>query len=493
MSRIRPADFGTDPDALSRSLRRSYESFRLGKRVGALDRRIVQSWKRSAAAGIDPDHQSPPQLHDPEQVHVLRDHHRIAPFVPMLQGFLDHLVQVETQMFVIADASGEMLWRFGSPRALATADLTGFREGAGWAEADVGTNAIGLAIRTRQPSRVFSAEHFVSSQHDFVCMAAPVVDPETDELLAVLNLTGPFRRSNAEAMSFVQVAASLIQEKLRLERRERDAAAREELLAAGVSESAFALVSPGGRVVYGNSDAVTALGGGIVREDAHLELPNGETLRGEFRGDYLLLAPSGRQTTHRARVELLFLGPQEPAVAVNSARRAITVRRAEILYLLAVAQTGLTADEIATRIYGDDGLAGTARSEMHRIRAAMSGTLDSAPYRFASDVDVACDALAVKDHLRHDRVGDALRAYPGPLLPRATSFEVGLLRDELHEAMRRAVVASPDPEHLSAWVHSDLGSSDPGAIQEQLRRVRQDSAEAAVLRSRLTLIDRALA
>ena len=43
----------------------------------------------------------------------------------------------------------------------------------------VGTNALAISNRTGNPSMVFSAEHYASIVHNWVCWAAPVLDPAT--------------------------------------------------------------------------------------------------------------------------------------------------------------------------------------------------------------------------------------------------------------------------------------------------------------------------
>lgn len=484
--------FAVDPVVVSKSARAGYERFRQGKTVGNIRREIVDSWTRSVEAGVNPDGQEPPRLHTPLEVSELRQAHPMSPFVPMISGFLEHVLQDESQVFVITDARGEILWRFGSRKALRTADATGFREGVGWAEGDVGTNAIGVAIATLRPTSVFSAEHYVENQHEWVCMAAPILDPETSAMLGVLNLSGPFTRSSGEAMSFVQCAASLVQEKLRFERRESDDAAIQALTRVSRNLSGKALVSPGGRFVHGDPLLAGQIQQGCRTGSRGFQFANGTTIDGETRGDYLLVEVESDQWAAHRGIELAFLGPNEPTLTVNGNRTAVTVRRAEILYLLAVNPNGLSAEEIAMRIYGDDGLAGTARSEMHRIRASMRDVISSHPYRFAEAHKVAGDFVRVKALLRDGNLAAALSAYTGPLLPRAKSFEVELAREELHDALRRQLLASPATTLLRAWVNSDLGSSDTAAISALIEQLPDSAPESAMLQARLAVIDRAL-
>lgn len=483
--------FAEDPVSVSRTARAAYQRYRNGERIGSLRTSIRQSWRRSAAAGVNPDGQEPPRLHGLAAVKELREQHPLAPYVTMIGGFLEYVLQDESQVFVITDGSGEILWRFGSPRSLSIADSSGFQEGAGWSESDVGTNAIGISIETRVPNAVFSAEHFVETQHEWVCMAAPIQDPETDTLLAVMNLSGPFMRSNGEAMSFVQCAASLIREKLRFERRELDEAACREIDRMGISLGGRALISPGGRFVHGDTTVAQLVAAGRRIDDCTFEMADGQLLTGDLHGDYLLIRPPRGRTVTSSSVDLRFLGPHEPSLVVNGVRKAVTARRAEMLYLLARNSRGLSADELAMRIYGDEGNAGSARSEMHRVRHQVGGLVESHPYRFSSHATVDGDFLRVRDSLAKGSIEDALNAYTGPLLPRATSIEIEVDREELHFALRKVVLESRNPNLLRSWIESDFGSSDEEAIRCLLPHVDSQAPEAALLLARIESLRRA--
>ena len=57
------------------------------------------------------------------------------------------------------------------------AETVNFVAGGRWDDESVGTNALDLANRLAQPAMVFSAEHYASIVHNWVCWAAPVHDP----------------------------------------------------------------------------------------------------------------------------------------------------------------------------------------------------------------------------------------------------------------------------------------------------------------------------
>lgn len=61
--------------------------------------------------------------------------------------------------------------------------------GAFWSESWAGTNAIGTSIILKQPVQLFSSEHFAYGCHQWTCAAAPILDPFSNEVLAVIDLS----------------------------------------------------------------------------------------------------------------------------------------------------------------------------------------------------------------------------------------------------------------------------------------------------------------
>ena len=131
------------------------------------------------------------------------------------------------------------------------ADNMNFVPGADWSESHAGTNAIGTAISTRTPIQVLGSEHYLQAAHDWTCSGAPIRDPATDAILAVIDLTGPKEVCQRHALLLVMMTAQLIEERLRA----RHEAERCELLDHYVDQtsrpagSLIAVLDRSGRVV----------------------------------------------------------------------------------------------------------------------------------------------------------------------------------------------------------------------------------------------------
>ena len=91
------------------------------------------------------------------------------------------------------------------------AETVNFVAGGRWDDESVGTNALDLATRLATPSMVFSAEHYASIVHNWVCWAAPVHDPVTGAQLGVIDLSTTWDRTHPIGLATARVMARLIE------------------------------------------------------------------------------------------------------------------------------------------------------------------------------------------------------------------------------------------------------------------------------------------
>lgn len=143
---------------------------------------------------------------------------------------------------------------------------------------------------------------------------------------------------------------------------------------------------------------------------------------------YLLRIP-GPVRRRRPSLRLKLLGSGQPAAVVGGREIALTLRRAEVLALLLLHPSGLTAEQLMLQLYGDEGNRTTVRAEMHRLRALLGqGVLDTKPYRIIADV--SGDVTDVQTALRTGDLTKALDLYSGPLLGRSDAPALRVERDE---------------------------------------------------------------
>jgi hypothetical protein len=194
----------------------------------------------------------------------------------------------------------------------------------------------------------------------------------------------------------------------------------------------------------------------------------------------------------RSLLTLTLLGDRPGAELDGGARLPLTLRRAEILALLASRTQGWSADELAYHLHGEDGAATAIRTEMHRIRGILGNVVEPNPYRFSPAISVVTDADVVAGHLREGRIREALAAYPAKLLNRSANLSVELMRDELNEAVGSSVRSSGDAQLIMRWCTSDMGSSDTEAAAALGRLIGPGDPRFQLVRARMDRVDREL-
>lgn len=421
----------SSPAEYSRALRKAHEATIAGQPDPHISPSLVKSWQRSLALGIDPDRHRPTHRHDVNEARLLGAGHQLADVVPALSQLLADESADGRHLLIVTDHLGEVLWRIGSRQALRKADCLEFVEGADWSESGIGTNAISEALVTGEAAQLFSAEHLVRTHHDWACTASPIRDPFTGNVLGVLDVSGPIESVTPDSLRMVRCGVRLAEELLK---------------SAGAGSMGAAIGGTGGS---------------------------------EFRG-------------LTSTLTLRLLGDTPTAKIDGGARLPLTLRRAEILALLASRSSGWSAEELAYELHGEDGAAASVRTEMHRIRGVLGKVVEPNPYRFAAGVRVVTDASMVAAHLREGRIAEALTAYPAKLLPRSVNLAIELMRDELNEAVGASVRASGNPDLILRWCSSDMGADDFTTATALQGMAGGNDPRYQLLRARMARLDRDL-
>ena len=425
------------PAEYARTLRAAHAATISGHPDPHLSPSLIQSWQRSLALGINPDQHRPLHRHEVSEARSLSAGHRLATVMPALSQLLADETVTGRHLLIVTDHEGEVLWRVGSKQALRLADSLEFVEGADWSESGVGTNAISEALVTGAPAQLFSAEHLVRTHHDWACTASPIRDPLSGDIVGVLDVSGPFESVTTDSLRLVRCGVRLAEELLR-------------------------------SAAVPNGDA----------------RPPGHPAQRDQR--------ARRDGGAQSQLVLRLLGDAPSAALDGGSRRPLTLRRAEILALLASRDQGWSADELAYEIHGDTGTGAAIRTEMHRIRHILGDVLEANPYRFGSTVNVVTDASVVAAHLRDGQVAEAFTAYSAKLLTRSANLAVGFMRDELNAAVGASIRSSGDARLMLQWCASDMGSSDTATAAAAAALIGPNDPRCQLVSARMERVEREL-
>ncbi|MEV0145336.1 MULTISPECIES: GAF domain-containing protein [unclassified Nonomuraea] len=446
-------------------------------------RLISASWRRSIQAGVDPEDGPAPLALDLSRLGDLRESHPLRPVLPLLTETLARMADESEHVVVITDREGRVLWRDGNPGVMRRADTIGLTDGHGWSEERMGTNGIGTALAVRRPVNVYSAEHLLRLLHIWSCSAAPIVDPDSGELLGCVDVSGTALSLHPATAALVGAAARLAESELALRMYERD----ERLLRRyeALRGRPAVLLSATGRVIAG--DPGGALG-------SRVQLPNGGerlllrdgrvAMTEPFWGGYLVRATTTAATTAAPPpLRLGFLGEGVPTATVSDRRLPLSLRHAEILALLALHPRGLSAEQLSFHLYGDAGNPVTIRAEIHRLRAQLRGTIGAKPYRLTSPVEA--DFLELRRLLAANDPAALARMYKGPLLPRSESPEIRRERDELEVQVRACLLLHGSPDDLWTYAQTANGRDDLQILERLAESLPFTDHRAAAARARL--------
>ena len=174
---------------------------------------IVASWERSAAHIMPEVHEAP--LADVDETRLVWETSPLSAAVQKLESQLQTAADDGELVVAITDPSARILWTYSGAVMRNKAEKVNFIPGGRWDEASVGTNALDLALKLDHAATVYSAEHFSSCVHNWVCWAAPVHDPGTGRQLGVLDLSTTWDRSHPIGLATAGALARLLAREVR--------------------------------------------------------------------------------------------------------------------------------------------------------------------------------------------------------------------------------------------------------------------------------------
>lgn len=171
---------------------------------GSIRGEIFDSWENSKKLGISPFQNKINEIIKQNDLEDrLKKNEQLLSFAtPKIKSLTDILNDSKT-MFSITDKHGTILHSSGEKTVLKKAERINIFTGGTWSEKSAGTNAVGMVLRTKKPSRVLFSEHFCEKNHEWYCVAYPILAPFTNELLGIINIAGNYNQVHQHTIGLV--------------------------------------------------------------------------------------------------------------------------------------------------------------------------------------------------------------------------------------------------------------------------------------------------
>ena len=184
--------------------------------------RISESWYLCKKAGVNPHGGEGRRILDENALSERRKNN--AQLLDLARPYMDQLYRSMRNSGVILlliDADGFVLLMKGDEATLQLAKDINFIQGVQWTEQEVGTNAIGTALRTGEAIAVVGTEHYAVASQNWTCAAAPIHDPEGN-VLGILDISSPVFRNHPHTLAAVTSAAYAIEHKWEMMEKNRE-------------------------------------------------------------------------------------------------------------------------------------------------------------------------------------------------------------------------------------------------------------------------------
>ena len=200
--------------AAQRSTMLAWERFVSGESLALtpVDRVLLASWQRSRQSGVSPLGRLAPLAANGDALERLRRRH--GDLMQASKGFFEATAQAlahSRSIILLTDPDGIVLDAAGDMRTLDVGRDVHLMQGGQWREDIIGTNGIGLALSTGRPSLVHAAEHYCEGIKRWTCAAAPIHMPGTDQVVGVIDISGPPSTYQVNNLALAVTAARQIE------------------------------------------------------------------------------------------------------------------------------------------------------------------------------------------------------------------------------------------------------------------------------------------
>ncbi|WP_162987331.1 sigma-54-dependent Fis family transcriptional regulator [Metabacillus litoralis] len=202
---------------MSSEIRQMWERYIFENKLDSskMDKMIIDSWKLSKKFKVNPNEGIGNKILTTSDFQKrLKENETL---ISLAKRSLDRFGMLFKNMdfiLVLTDADGYILWQAGPESLQGIAREMGFLQGSQWTESVVGTNAIGIALRTKEANIIHGYEHFAKASQQWSCVSSPILG-ENSQVKGVVDLSMPSHYpKKIDFLVRVQLIADYISEAL---------------------------------------------------------------------------------------------------------------------------------------------------------------------------------------------------------------------------------------------------------------------------------------
>jgi transcriptional regulator of acetoin/glycerol metabolism len=178
------------------------------------DTLIKKSWQRCRDSGLN--HKSKPSIErlDAGDLSTLLDEHEalIKTTHEEVLPYYENLLVNSNSQVMLADSSGFIMNSWGEQRFKKKHEEI-FQTGSGWQERNLGTNAIGTAVKTGGLVQISQDEHFLVANRFMTGSAAPIFGADR-EMLGVIDISSDTYLPESHTLGMVKIMSQAIENQL---------------------------------------------------------------------------------------------------------------------------------------------------------------------------------------------------------------------------------------------------------------------------------------
>lgn len=175
---------------------------------------IENSHKRSKSYGIEKSSNSSKKILFGAELEKILNHNK--ELIDVSKIYIDMVfsaVMDNEFIIVLTDESGCVLYIKGEEEISCKLECDNVKVGAYMDEQNIGTNAMGTAIKEDRPIQITANEHYIEGFQKLTCSAAPIHNAN-GEIIGTLNLTGRSTMKHPHTLGLVVFAVKAVENEL---------------------------------------------------------------------------------------------------------------------------------------------------------------------------------------------------------------------------------------------------------------------------------------